>query len=346
MGKIWVETCLISARGLRRTSSLWKLQWYAVGWIDPNNKYCTKVDASGNANPVWKTKFSSLIDTTASNFEDLALHVEVYSREPIFLRERLQGTATVVLKEFLDKYVKNSEVSKPVEEVGSFQLRKRSSSRPQGFVDVSIRISEEKEEPTSYPGKEDGFRLTDQSNGITMANDYGPRQAYPPQRPLVPPWQPENHPQMNSLNDHLVPVHTSYPNSSVGSPRYSSVRGLSYQPPRSTPPPPGPSYSSAGGPSNQPPRTPPPPLPPSNVGYIPTFLPRTENMPASYINMPSSGASHAGPRHNGGPGFAMGMGAGALAAGAVIFGDDFMSGFDFPVGLQDASLTISTDPPF
>ncbi|KAK2988953.1 hypothetical protein RJ640_026221 [Escallonia rubra] len=346
MGKIWVEICLISARGLRRTSSLWKLQWYAVGWIDPNNKYCTKVDASGNANPVWKTKFSSLIDTTASNFKDLALHVEVYSREPIFLRERLQGTATVVLKEFLDKYVKNSEVSKPVEEVGSFQLRKRSSSKPQGFVDVSIRISEEKEEPTSYPGNEEGFKLADQSIGITMANDYGPRQAYPPQLPLVPPWRPEHHQQMNSLNDHSVPIHASYPNSSVGTPRYPSAQGLSYQPPRSTPPPPGPSYSSAGGPSYQPPRTPPPPPPPSNVGYIPTFLPRTEYMPPSYINMPSSGASHAGPGHNGGPGFAMGMGAGALAAGAVIFGDDFMSGFDFPGGLQDASLTISTDPPF
>lgn len=45
------------------------------------------------------------------------------------------------------------------------------------------------------------------------------------------------------------------------------------------------------------------------------------------------------------PGFGLGVGAGALAAGAVIFGDDFMSGFDVPAGFQDASLTISTDPP-
>ena len=60
---------------------------------------------------------------------------------------------------------------------------------------------------------------------------------------------------------------------------------------------------------------------------------------------PSSGSSGAG-RGGGGPGFGMGVGAGALAAGAVIFGDDFMSGFDFPTGLQDASLTISTDPLF
>ncbi|GMP69730.1 hypothetical protein CsSME_00028880 [Camellia sinensis var. sinensis] len=107
MGKIWVEVCLISARGLRRTSALFKLQWYAVGWIDPNNKYCSRIDVSGNANPVWKTKFSALVDNSEPNFQDLALHVEVYSREPIFLRERLQGTATVVLKEFRSQLKKS-----------------------------------------------------------------------------------------------------------------------------------------------------------------------------------------------------------------------------------------------
>lgn len=70
-------------------------------------------------------------------------------------------------------------------------------------------------------------------------------------------------------------------------------------------------------------------------------------MPETYINMPSS--SGAAPGHGGrpgGPGFAMGMGAGALAAGAVIFGDDFMSGFDVPTGLQDPTVVVSTDPLF
>uniref|UniRef100_A0A5B6YI59 C2 domain-containing protein n=1 Tax=Davidia involucrata TaxID=16924 RepID=A0A5B6YI59_DAVIN len=322
MGKIWVEVCLISARGLRRTSSLFKLQWFAVGWIDPNDKYCTKIDASGNANPAWRTKFSTLVDHSESNLQDLALHVEVYSREPIFLRERLQGTATVVLKEFLDKFMKNSEVSKPIEEVGSFQLRKRKSSKPQGFADISIRISEEREEPISYPGNE-GFKLMDNnSNGINLANEYELSQAYPPQLPLAPLRRPENHLQMNSPYAHPAPYPTNYSNSSVGGPRYPSAVGPSYQPPR----------------------TPPPPPPPSNVGYIPSFLPRTDHLPSSsYINMPSSGAA---PGRGGRPGFGMGVGAGALAAGAVIFGDDFMSGFDFPGGLQDASLTISTDPPF
>ncbi|XP_059627852.1 protein SRC2 homolog [Cornus florida] len=323
MGKIWVEICLISARGLRRTSSLFKLQWFAVGWIDPKSKYCTKIDASGNANPVWKTKFSTLVDNSEPNFRDLALQVEVYSREPIFLRKRLQGTATVVLKEFLDKYINNSEASKPVEEVGSFQLRKRKSSKPQGFVDISIRISEEREESSSYPGREEGFNLEDNRTGISIANDYGSSQSYyPPQLPLAPPRRPENQPQTNSPYAHPMPLPANY-SSSVGGPSYPSAGGPSYQRPRKPPPP--------------------PPPPPSNVGYIPTFLPRTDHLQPSYINMPSSGPA---PGRGGGPGFGMGVGAGALAAGAVIFGDDFMSGFDFPGGLQDARLTISADPPF
>ncbi|XP_052200090.1 uncharacterized protein LOC127806689 [Diospyros lotus] len=323
MGKIWVEVCLISARGLRRTSTLFKLQWYAIGWIDPNNKYCSRIDASGNANPVWKTKFSALVDNSEASLQDLAVHVEVYSREPIFLRERLQGTATIVLKEFLCKYMKNSEVPQPVQEVGSFQLRKRNSSKPQGFVDVSIRVSEEKEEASSYTGNEEGFRLRERDHHnyeITLSIEQS--QAHPPRFPPAPFRLPENHPPSNSAYPHPVPSPAS-PSSSGG--RLAPI------------------YTSASGPGYQPPRTPPPPPPPSNVGYIPTFLPRTDHVPPSYINMPAAGAASGRP---GGGGFGMGVGAGALAAGAVIFGDDFMSGFDVPAGLQYPSLTLVTDPPF
>ncbi|KAL3524088.1 hypothetical protein ACH5RR_016922 [Cinchona calisaya] len=317
MGKFWVEVCMISARGLRRTSSLWKLQWFAVGWIDINNKYCTNIDPSGNANPEWKTKFSTLVDPSEPNFQDLALHVEVHSREPVFLRERLVGTATVILKEFLEKFLKTSEVPKPVEEVGSFQLRKKNSNKPQGFVDISIRISKEREEPNSYQGDQEGFNLKDNSNGINLDNEYGTLHS---QLPAALPHQPGSQPQTSSQYAHPLPFRN-----------YSNL-------------PTGPSYAPASpsGTSYQPPTTPPsPPPPPSNVGYIPTFLPRTDNLQPNYTNMPSSGPR---PGHGRGAGIGMGLGAGALAAGAVIFGDDFMSGFDLPRGLQNASLTISTHP--
>ncbi|GMI73212.1 hypothetical protein like AT2G40815 [Hibiscus trionum] len=308
MGKIWIEVCIISARGLRRSSSFWKLQWFTVGWIDPNNKYCTKIDASGSSNPVWKTKFAALVDDF--DVQDIVLHVEVYSREPVFLRERLQGTATVALKEFLAKYNNNSTSSSSSEEVGSYQLRKGNSNKPQGFVDISIRVSEERENPASFPGKEGGLVLMDRRADIPLSTEGG--------YPAAEATRPHNQSQLNIP----FPYPTNNYNPSLAQPSYPPASGHSHRPPPRT-------------------STPPPPPPPSNVGYIPTFLPRTE----AYINMPSSvgaAGAGAGPR----PGFAMGVGAGALAAGAVLFGDDFMSGFGVPAGFQDASLTISTDPPF
>ncbi|XP_057980141.1 uncharacterized protein LOC131165967 [Malania oleifera] len=346
MRKINVEVCLKSARGLRRSSSLWKLQWFAVGWIDPNAKYCTKIDASGSANPVWNTKFSTFVEYSGgggggggggssdpeSNSEDheLALHVQVYSREPIFLRERLQGSATVNLKEFLTK--NNFEVSKTPaghREVESFQLRKPSSSKPQGFVDISIHISEEREETTSYPGNDEGFKLMDCDHGITSGIEYGGAQTYRQPLPLG------GHTPQTTL-PYMYPVQLPVPDGGNCSINASAGR---------------PSYPSDGGTSNiHPPQTqtppPPPPPPPSNIGYIPTFLPGTNNLPNrdSYVNMPSSSSRVAGA--SGRPGFGMGVGAGALAAGAVIFGDDFMSGFHAPTSLQDASLAISANPPF
>ncbi|KAK8301345.1 hypothetical protein V6Z11_D04G013500 [Gossypium hirsutum] len=306
MGKIWIEVCIISARGLRRSSSFWKLQWFTIGWIDPDNKYCTKIDASGSSNSVWKTKFAAVTLVDESNIQDMVLHVEVYSREPIFLREKLQGTASVALKKFLAKYNNNSTSSS--EEVGSYQLRKRNSNKPQGFVDISIRISKERENPASLPGNEGGLVLMDHRTDIPLSSKGG----YP-----VEATRPHNQSQMNIPfpYKHPVPYPTSNYNPSQGEP---SASGPGYRPPRSA--------------------TPPPPPPPSNVGYIPTFLPRTE----TYMNMPSSVGAGVGPR----PGFAIGVRAGALAAGAMLFGDDFMSGFDVPAGFPDPTLAISTDPPF
>lgn len=41
--------------------------------------------------------------------------------------------------------------------------------------------------------------------------------------------------------------------------------------------------------------------------------------------------------------FAMGLGAGALAAGAAIFGDDFISGFDVPTLVSHYQQILLSD---
>ncbi|XP_051137922.1 uncharacterized protein LOC127256125 [Andrographis paniculata] len=154
MGTLTAEICLISARGLRRSSSCcWnRLHWYAVAWIHPDHKFCTKIDAPGTGNPLWNTTFAHPIPRSQSH---PALHVEVYSREPVFLRQTFLGSATVPLNEFLEKHTGS-------ERVGSFQLRTQKSDKAVGFVDISIRISdsEEAETGSSPLGANDGFDLT------------------------------------------------------------------------------------------------------------------------------------------------------------------------------------------
>ncbi|XP_010508806.1 PREDICTED: WAS protein family homolog DDB_G0292878-like [Camelina sativa] len=338
MGKILVEICLISARGLRVGigigSSLLKHQWYAVGWLDPEDKYCTTIDASRSDNPVWRTKFATLLDDSAVQDSKSVLHVEVYSREPLFLRKRLHGSATVSLKEFLTKYKQQESSSKAVvEETGSYQLRKQNSSKPQGFVDISIRISAEQEDFGVFTGDFGGVMLSNNSDYNTSGQDY---MAGPSQHPFA---------SMNQSNN-------SNPFSSVPNPPMNHTNPQMQQP--YYPPPmqhssvPNPPMNHTS-PQMQQPYYPPPmqPPPPMNSGYMPTNIPKSENV----TNIPSSSGGAPGGAGRGyarpGLGFAAGLGAGAVVgAAAGLYGGEFMSGFDLPSTLPHPSVSISIDPPF
>ncbi|MED6150732.1 hypothetical protein PIB30_075337 [Stylosanthes scabra] len=314
MGITWVEVFLVSAHGLQHSTSLWKRQWFAVVWIDYNSKYCTKVDDSENASPVWRTKFSIPIDNSVPNFQDSALNVEVYSIEPVFLMEKLHGTATVDLREFLDKGVKNSEephLRQP--EVRSYQLRKKNAGKPRGFIDISICVHDVKKEQKSQSGVKGGMASFNGGNNTYFTPRGGLGQAYPQKHPQYSYHQEENHEYQRTVPDfHSV----SFPAINNADPHEGE-----------------PSYE---------PLIPPPPPQLSNVGYIPTFFTRNDCLPPSYTDMPP-------PRkHPGGPtALAMGLGAGALAAGALIFGDDFMSGFEeVSQSLGDDYLIKEINPPF
>ena len=56
----------------------------------------------------------------------------------------------VLLKELLAKGLQNDGgLRQGSEEVRSYQLRKKKSRKPSGFVDVSVRVSEDKNESNS-----------------------------------------------------------------------------------------------------------------------------------------------------------------------------------------------------
>jgi len=174
-----------------------------------------------------------------------------------------------------------------------------------------------------YAGDGEGIVLLDYgSNATNLTPGVGFGQAYPQQKP-----QASFHhfhgsgkqAQTNVPYSHPVPFPADYATNPpyMSGPSYPAATGASYQTPRRTPPPPH-----------------------SNVNHAPTFFPSNGGMAPSYFNMPSSSSSGAGPRPRGPPGFAIGAGAGALAAGAVMFGDNFMS------QLGDPTLSIATDPLF
>ncbi|VVB02953.1 unnamed protein product [Arabis nemorensis] len=339
MGKIVVEICLISARGLRVGtgigSSLLKHQWYAVGWIDPEDKYCTTIDASRSDNPVWRTKFSTLLDDD-SGIQDSksALHVEVYSREPIFLRKKLHGSATVSLKEFLAKYKQQQSSSKSViDETGSYQLRKTNSSKPHGFVDVSIRISSEREDFGAFTGDIGGVMLSNNSDYNTSGQNYmaGSSQQHP--------FAPMN--QSNNSNQFSIPPynqHSSMPKPPVNNPN-PQMQQPYYPPPMQQPHNPPPMQQPYYPPPMQPP-------PPPNAGYMPTYIPRSENV-VNIASLSSGGAPGGAGRGYArpGPGFGAVVAGAVLGGSAALYGGEFMSGgFDLPSSLSLPSISI--DPPF
>ncbi|XP_047060743.1 uncharacterized protein LOC124667517 [Lolium rigidum] len=312
MEKVSVEFCIISARGLGRKTSLLKPQWFSVGWVDPSSKYCTKIDASGNSNACWGTKFSVSVDEHDLATKRMELTVEVYRRDPIFLREHLHGAAVLQMKEYLDKFAHSEEHSGAIEETGSFQLRRKKSDKSHGFVDISIRICKEEDHHGQVSGSPDGLKHPGQV-GITLAIEDGPVYNYPP--------PPYNHYRGYSEDtDHYG--HSMPP-----------VPGT-----RPYPPPTGSSYSY------HPPMVPstlPPPAT-SNPSFFPPQYPGRGQVPQSYINLPPR--KPAG--QNSAPNFGMGLGAGALAAGTVIFGETLLPGPSFSAGLSGASLSVSSNAPF
>lgn len=148
----------------------------------------------------------------------------------------------------------------------------------------------------------------DHGNDTRLTTERGLRHDYLQRQPQASIHLPENSEQINAPSSHSVAFNTTfYSDPCVDEPSYHAEAGPSYQLPRGRT------------------SSPPPPPPPYNVGYIPTFLPINDDLFQSFTDVPSSreALSQRVP-----PDVVQEISAEALAAGAVIFGEDFLSGFD------------------
>ncbi|XP_020239971.1 protein SRC2 [Cajanus cajan] len=150
-----LEVKLTSARGLKNVN--WRHganRPYAVVWVDPNNKFSTRVDEDGDTEANWDQTL--LIPLPPEPLEDLTLFVDVVHAGSESDTKPFIGSARLKLVDVLDEGGIDLRVSRSL-------TLKRSSGRPQGKVEVGVMI------------RESGYR----ARGGYNANPYGVREYSP-----------------------------------------------------------------------------------------------------------------------------------------------------------------------
>ncbi|XP_004512835.1 uncharacterized protein [Cicer arietinum] len=126
------EVKLSSARGLKNVN--WRNgsnRPYAVVWIDPKNKFSTKVDENGDTEAEWDQTL--IIPLPPEPIENLTLYIDIVHAGSEQDTKPLIGSARLQLVEILKDVGIGERVSR------SLTLR-RPSGRPHGKVDVKVVI--------------------------------------------------------------------------------------------------------------------------------------------------------------------------------------------------------------
>ncbi|KAK7380354.1 hypothetical protein VNO78_32862 [Psophocarpus tetragonolobus] len=152
-----LEVKLASARGLKNVN--WRHgpnRPYAVVWVDPKNKFSTRVDEEGDTDATWDQTL--LIPLPPEPLENLTLYIDAVHAGSEEDTEPLIGAARLKLVDVLDDAGIGERVSRTL-------TLKRPSGRPQGKVEVNVTIRD----------REAGYR----AQGGYYAPPYGVRD-YPP----------------------------------------------------------------------------------------------------------------------------------------------------------------------
>jgi hypothetical protein len=128
------EIILSSARGLKNVN--WRNgsnKPYGVVWIDPKNKFSTKVDENGDTEANWDQTL--IIPLPPQPIEDLSLYIDIVHAGSEPDTKPLIGSAKLKLVEILDDVGIGERTSRSL-------TLKRPSGRPQGKLDVKVTIRE------------------------------------------------------------------------------------------------------------------------------------------------------------------------------------------------------------
>ncbi|XP_071722794.1 uncharacterized protein [Rutidosis leptorrhynchoides] len=175
-----LELTILSAKNLKNIN--WRhgpLKPYAVVWVDPKNKYSTKVDENGDESPIWDEK---LVIPLNDPIEDSTLYIDIVHADAAEDIKPLIGSAKVKLNEVV-KEVGIGEIF-----TDSLKL-KRPSGRPHGKVEVKAVIKEPRYQardpyytptPYDYPQAQPNYPVPPPPYGGNMNYPYGaPPSGYP-----------------------------------------------------------------------------------------------------------------------------------------------------------------------
>lgn len=97
-----LEISLISAQNLKTPStSIRRMQTYAVAWIDPTTKLRTRIDRVGSENPTWNEKFIFRVSPDFISGDTSGVSVAIYAVGCI--KNFLVGTVRLLLSSCLHK---------------------------------------------------------------------------------------------------------------------------------------------------------------------------------------------------------------------------------------------------
>jgi hypothetical protein len=83
MAQFTIEVSVMAAEELQNTSKFGKMSVYAVLWVDPAMKKCTRVLHKAGKNPVWNDRVSlSLVNPTLLSYPHSTLTVQVSHHRP------------------------------------------------------------------------------------------------------------------------------------------------------------------------------------------------------------------------------------------------------------------------